>query len=1269
MSNFDIIKRKKMLKLALQTKLIEKELLELDEENPGAFSGPASENENPLVKGWTTSKVTQSPDSSGASLSPASQGKHPTNKSWTAGYTTQSYSDWVNGLPISPKKNGMNKEKLNAFFNVQEKSNTPRETIVSSTPAQVTVPSTSSAVNDKVKEKQPLGLAAAVSKYTRREHFLIENQHDRMSTEKLFFEEKSLNLFVLDKDNAKTFSNFIKKSQFVEAFQKFGVVVPMISGVKSITGDQDEFVSTALAGKLINQTLYPIISVLAGFSILLDLLVIKRLDTGDNGILKQTEMVVKEMICTEAIVRLVAGKNSRQATAQSFTSLRTIGMIDEELTCPATLQIAICRYLQANGGNFQPDAKIGQTSLGNILNSFKDNVFKEVVDLMSNSSKNDGNVIGRLNQSFQEQIAALDCFDISFCTINFHQNYDGHDLYNRFENKIEAFRERWQSIVPEFDDPEEWVEVVRKNLATKLRARPQRVSVQRPKPVKPKRQAAPARNPMEEEEEQTDSNVKRDKVPLYEFLDAETRARVENNMRSKLLPPPFDPGLYPEEIVELVKGDNEIEFLFKEVKVIEYNPHLQAERGNAKGENVFRRWVKEDTKRCGVMVASNLQLPGGSTMSSGSFKPMHTATTQEESLLSWITTFQGTANDKVIPRELSKLLSVHGMGLPTGRDSDFLAIDAGNKKVDCRKPEPSLYKKEYGFDFQSYPGGQKLVDHYLSFSFGINLHKKSLQERKDNDNKARTRKGNKRDSVYRTASDVDDWQTIRKYITLAITTSLVQMNVQKVKRAIIAPLSCGIYSGEHKSKIRDNFFKISLRAAADAREECRNANVIWSVEEMLCPSFNMLNKNSRLDETTKYGDVEDENELLRDDHPDNIIYECDEDSDISSIAPTAPPPPWTPEGRNKIGNDMNNRNTASFGNGGSSSSSKPPPRRKPDPLASPQSTKLQKVQPSVATVIPSVTKSPLPRTLNNKIVVTVIPFSVIGKQFGLNHFCQDINTKDFDRIRLCPKCHTFECKNDLNPNQTCTRYDQIPPEMCRVCCKWTGCKNHHGGEYECVKSCGLCGFTDHLTVNCPEMPWYKGCYLTKEIVDRKSILRRNNPELLERYKFVFRDGTDIFSYFEGDRHEPFTRVFDWRKHGDPIPLSKVQPKGKDTPDSLFGRDPRRHSGFEDWTCTALPVVRRGIAASPCEAERGFRNANGYFSHLKYLYFQQNQLFVNGVLWSPLHNLYNGIANLSVPPIGERSRMEMAFTLFNAPNDGIRHFMNAMNEELLKRGVR
>ena len=212
------------------------------------------------------------------------------------------------------------------------------------------------------------------------------------------------------------------------------------------------------------------------------------------------------------------------------------------------------------------------------------------------------------------------------------------------------------------------------------------------------------------------------------------------------------------------------------------------------------QWLQDEAGPVGVMIAGNFGRPGGACMDSNNQFEFHShARTQEESALSFIATLD-PSNLHTIARELSAGVgSRYRMQPPEGTSDDFAVLDANDELVDIQTAGPDMYRKQYGFWVEP--------DVYLSFVAGPNAkHPGGAWP------SPRPAYQGKLDTVYRTASRpaMESYDAFKQMVRNAIWSSLVAMREQGLERAIIAPLSCGIYGGEHKDRLRSEYYQLSI---------------------------------------------------------------------------------------------------------------------------------------------------------------------------------------------------------------------------------------------------------------------------------------------------------------------------------------------------------------------------------------------------------------------------------------------------------------------------
>ena len=62
---------------------------------------------------------------------------------------------------------------------------------------------------------------------------------------------------------------------------------------------------------------------------------------------------------------------------------------------------------------------------------------------------------------------------------------------------------------------------------------------------------------------------------------------------------------------------------------------------------------------------------------------------------------------------------------------------------------------------------------------------------------------------------MDSYDAMKKMVEYAIWASLAAMRREGLERAIIAPLSCGIYGGEHKDQLRSEYADLCMDVLAE----------------------------------------------------------------------------------------------------------------------------------------------------------------------------------------------------------------------------------------------------------------------------------------------------------------------------------------------------------------------------------------------------------------------------------------------------------------------
>jgi hypothetical protein len=223
---------------------------------------------------------------------------------------------------------------------------------------------------------------------------------------------------------------------------------------------------------------------------------------------------------------------------------------------------------------------------------------------------------------------------------------------------------------------------------------------------------------------------------------------------------------------------------------------------------VLRAW--DGRGKVGIMIAGNIMRPGGATIPPdfSRFHPMPDATTQEESVLTFV--------DKVMrDRSSGDMLSWMKPFLflfakpPTGADGDSdirVSTDpaAAPTTVNIKtETNPSVYRRAFGGPVDA---GQNV---FLSVTAGPNANNNFRTT-----DLYRAPMMGKQDTMFRSLSlpASQDYGLFRRMVQEALVGSLTLMATQKVTTAICAPLSCGIYAGNHKPRIKLEIVTLTMEA-------------------------------------------------------------------------------------------------------------------------------------------------------------------------------------------------------------------------------------------------------------------------------------------------------------------------------------------------------------------------------------------------------------------------------------------------------------------------
>ena len=233
------------------------------------------------------------------------------------------------------------------------------------------------------------------------------------------------------------------------------------------------------------------------------------------------------------------------------------------------------------------------------------------------------------------------------------------------------------------------------------------------------------------------------------------------------------------------------------------------------------QWVMNDIN-VGVMIAGNYGRPGGATMDTGVFTSIPNTKTQDESVLSYLHSFAG--NSKIIETKLNESYEKYAMEKKNPNDVDYYnATGLDGNKFNIKNAGPEKYKDElFGFFVNNGKGDSNAI--YISYVAGPNA---SIF--KSNPDKPF-------DTMHRTQSSMakDNYSVFVEMIANAMMASLEGMNKNGVQKAIIAPLSTGVYAGNHKSHIKTDIETISKNVIFAFLNKYRSS----TITEFIVPSFN-----------------------------------------------------------------------------------------------------------------------------------------------------------------------------------------------------------------------------------------------------------------------------------------------------------------------------------------------------------------------------------------------------------------------------------------------
>lgn len=247
--------------------------------------------------------------------------------------------------------------------------------------------------------------------------------------------------------------------------------------------------------------------------------------------------------------------------------------------------------------------------------------------------------------------------------------------------------------------------------------------------------------------------------------------------------------------------------------------------------NLAWKWLTEweGTQTVGLMIAGNIGRPGGSCVEPHRhvrgkifFKTKPKAKTQEESALSCLFEMHNGQYKHDLIQFLSAASEKYRLPPAKGTEADFLVTDANGKKVDARDAGAELYSREYGTSLWAHNRPQI----YVSFVAGPNANGKPGDVHKP-------RRSEELDSMYRTLSitAMQSYEFFEAMVRAAVKASLYSMLETKgVKRAIIAPVSCGLYAGEYEDAICSEYPLLCLRVLRELYTECKT-----SFDEVMIP--------------------------------------------------------------------------------------------------------------------------------------------------------------------------------------------------------------------------------------------------------------------------------------------------------------------------------------------------------------------------------------------------------------------------------------------------
>jgi len=228
-------------------------------------------------------------------------------------------------------------------------------------------------------------------------------------------------------------------------------------------------------------------------------------------------------------------------------------------------------------------------------------------------------------------------------------------------------------------------------------------------------------------------------------------------------------------------------------------------KNRSKGLGQPLAWLFDREGAVGLMVCGNWMRPGGATFNpQGEFSLMLYAKTQEEAALS----FLASLNQHWLNQVICGLTDAMGSmaSAPKGDETDFNVKLPDGTSVNIQKAVPEFYRREI-YRFWAGPTDGRGV--FVCAVGGPNA--KCPQEPWP---KPRPSQDGKPDTVYRTTSApcIHNYHVFKKSVANAVEAFLVSAHEQRVKRVIIAPVSCGLYAGNHKDRIRSEFHEICLQA-------------------------------------------------------------------------------------------------------------------------------------------------------------------------------------------------------------------------------------------------------------------------------------------------------------------------------------------------------------------------------------------------------------------------------------------------------------------------